>query len=227
MKTWKSRVLPVPVLLALVLFPAWLSSGAFAQTAKTPAAKATAATTALPAAADAQALTKPLPGITAGFDLTGGPVNIAADELVFAHEKRQAEFSGHVSAVQKDTVVDAASILLTFAKEKDGKGENAPESIERIEARGDVKIKTGQFTATCDQAAYDVAPEILTLTGKPAVLSRGGNSVTGAVIVLDQKHQTTKVTGAPQSPVFVRLTPEEKPPAKDAPKPAGKDGKKP
>jgi lipopolysaccharide export system protein LptA len=112
-------------------------------------------------------------------------IEITSDRLEAYDEKKQVLFSGNVGAVQGDITIKAASIRLYYKKEgrsgdKDGlQNVGKAGDLEKIEARGQVKVSQGDRLVTGDQAIYyQEARRRIVMTGD-AVMRQGNNVVRG------------------------------------------------
>lgn len=127
-------------------------------------------------------------------------VYVTSTHLLADSAGRWAEFSGEVRAEQGTTVILAERLKVFYAsseKAQSSAGADAKQamgggSIERIEANGQVKIIFDQRLAEADKAVYTTADRILVLTGQPARLTEGENTVSGGRIVFERnKNQIT------------------------------------
>jgi lipopolysaccharide export system protein LptA len=151
------------------------------------------------------------PGATPlGFDFSKGAIEVKADSLVVLHKENQAVFKGNVSAVQKDTRLSARELAIWYDPKAGEKGgEDAGDSVKRMEARGDVRIVNPAAESEAELAVYDAGEKTLVLTGKEAVLKRGESSVRGNRIVLYIKDGRLQVEGGGGGQVEAVFFPEE------------------
>jgi lipopolysaccharide export system protein LptA len=113
-------------------------------------------------------------------------IRITADKLIAMVEAGEIEFIGNVRATQANTVVtaDRLKIIYASAKSESQTVTLKPESIEKIIARGHVKIIHDSIIAETDQAEYTMKSAILVLTGERSVVTQGGQSISGAKFTL-------------------------------------------
>ena len=113
-------------------------------------------------------------------------IRISADKLIAMVEAGEIEFIGNVRATQANTVVtaDRLKIIYASAKSESQTVTLKPESIEKIIARGRVKIIHDSIIAETDQAEYTMKSAILVLTGERSVVTQGGQSISGAKFTL-------------------------------------------
>lgn len=167
--------------------------------------------------------------IKPSFDLSKGPINITADRLIAGQDTNQAEFSGNVTATSGQTVVTAGALKIWYAPSSananagdDQTALPTSQGLERICATQDVKIISQGFISRSDAANYTQTEQKLVLTGNPAVLERGENSVTGTRITLDNNGDLI-VEGA----VKAVFHPQEESDDKENEKPDDKENEKP
>jgi len=92
-------------------------------------------------------------------------IRVSAETLVVDNEAKYAEFIGNVRATQGNTVITGDSLKI-FYKERSGKkSAEAEESIEKIVAKGNVKIKFDNRVAETEQAVYTTESRVLVLSG--------------------------------------------------------------
>lgn len=133
--------------------------------------------------------------------LTGNPASLVnddsmtsssefkADRIVFNETEVGAEFTGNVRVAQEETVITADNIKAFFKKSADGEfslngssTEKIGDSVEKIVARGNVKIVVEDNVATGDEAVYDSASGKFVLTGDPATLVVGVYTSSASVV---------------------------------------------
>lgn len=114
-------------------------------------------------------------------------VYITAERLTVDTAGRWAEFTGKVRAKQGATVITAQRLKVFYAPPETAAnaGQNISQ-IQRLEAGGRVVIHFDQRVAEADEARYSVADRVLVLTGAPARVTEGENTVTGGRIVMDR-----------------------------------------
>ena len=114
-------------------------------------------------------------------------VYITAEHLTADTAGRWAEFTGKVRAKQGATVITAQRLKVFYAPSEAAAdaGQNISQ-IQRLEAGGQVVIHFDQRVAEADEARYGVADRVLVLTGAPARVTEGENTVTGGRIVMDR-----------------------------------------
>ncbi|MRG72313.1 hypothetical protein GH722_11060 [Alphaproteobacteria bacterium HT1-32] len=112
-------------------------------------------------------LLSPLSGMAtaAGLDLSGnggGPIEVLADDgIEWEQDKKRFIARGNARA-SRGNVITSADILTAYYRETNGGGTD----IHRLEAVGDVRIKSETDTAYGDAGYYDVDRALLVLTGR-------------------------------------------------------------
>ena len=115
-------------------------------------------------------------------------IQISADSLTIEHESRYAEFFGNVKVTQGDAEIKADSIRIYY---KEGlRGEFKPaqgeDAIEKIVAKGNVKIRFENRVAVTEEAVYITKTKVLMLSGDNSKITSGNDSISGARITVYQ-----------------------------------------
>lgn len=135
-----------------------------------------------------------LPASAEDGDKAADRVYITAEHLTADTAGRWAEFSGKVRAEQGATVITARRLKVLYASREKAAGAGAGMGrIEGLEASGEVVIHFDQRVATGDEVRYRVADRVLVLTGTPARVTEGENTVTGGRIVMDRDENRISV----------------------------------
>ncbi len=113
-------------------------------------------------------------------------IHITADRLISDSEAGCAEFVGNVKATSEDGVITSDKLKIYYKKGSDKKENLAlsEESIEKIVANGNVKIRFDNRVAVTQQAVYITESRILILTGTGSKVTSGNNSISGSKITL-------------------------------------------
>ena len=103
------------------------------------------------------------------------PIEIVSDRLDAYKEKDLVQFSGHVVATQGDRVIKSDTLMLYFAKKEEGRpaaGDAAPKAgdIDRIVAKGNVRITEKDRIVTGEQAVFTNADQRIVVTVRVADL---------------------------------------------------------
>ncbi len=113
------------------------------------------------------------------FAVSDGPIEITADELEVQQAQGIATFRGDVDAVQGELRLTADELTVHYGGAAGEGGD-----IERVEARGDVVVRSVDDVATGDVGTYDLMTRQITLTGD-VVLTSGGNVLRGRRLDVD------------------------------------------
>lgn len=191
-----------------------------AHTRLTPSVLLALATGLLVLAAPSAAQQSPA-GALGGFGQNSGPIDIRSDKLVINDQKKIALYSGNVVAVQGDHTMRAPELEVIYASRDDdpkgtAKGARPPagsappagfgedsQQIKRIKARTKVVMTTTtpgkeEQTATCDEVDYDVAGQLVVLSGHVHI-HQGKNVITGSRVTLNLKTSEYTVDGTPDA----------------------------
>jgi len=117
------------------------------------------------------------------------PIEIVADRMDAFQEKKIVVFSGNAEVTQGDVKLKTDRITIHYKdanqkKEKIGKHDiGTSGEIDRIEAKGNVKITQKQMSATGEEAVYYQDNARIEMTGNP-VLQDGNNTIKGCRVVI-------------------------------------------
>ena len=127
------------------------------------------------------------------------PIQIVADKLISYNEDKYAEFIGNVKVTQADFTITSDKLRIYYQGEllqnekKDSDEDSDEDLLKKIIATGNVKINSEQYQAEADKAEYDTTAKTVVLSGENAKVISGKNSITGAIITLNQKSGQVKV----------------------------------
>ncbi|EPX87661.1 Uncharacterized protein putative in bacteria [Rubellimicrobium thermophilum DSM 16684] len=114
------------------------------------------------------------------------PVEVTAATLVVDQETGAATFSGGVIVGQGALRLQAAEVEVRY--------DAASGEIARLIARGGVTFATPSEAAEAREADYDLAGQILTLSGE-VLLVQGGNAIAAERMVVDLATGTARLEG--------------------------------
>jgi len=151
------------------------------------------------------------------------PIDIVSDRLDAYQEKDLVQFSGNVIATQGERVIKSDVLMVFFKKKAENKkpeskkaetkeadtgGASKANDIDRIEAKGNVKITEKDRIVTGEQAIFYNDEQKIIVTGNP-VMKEGNNVITGdrVVVLLDENRGV--VEGAAGKRVTATIYPEE------------------
>ncbi|MCK9196134.1 MAG: hypothetical protein M0P16_04055 [Syntrophales bacterium] len=135
------------------------------------------------------------------------PVHITSDTLEAFNDERLIVFSGNAVAVQGDKVIRSDKLLVYYKKSADEGKESKTAGIgqggdlDRIEAKGPVRITQLKKIVTGDEAVYYQDDQKIIVNGN-AVMREGPNIVKGdrITVLLDENR------GIVEAPVKKRVT---------------------
>ena len=132
-----------------------------------------------PHALHAEALKTPL----AATDI----VDIEADRLDVDTKNGTAIFKGKVKAAKPDITIKGDTLTLLY--------DQKTRKVTMLTAEGDVTILWQDKNATCSKAIYNLANEVMVMTGN-VVITRGQERLSGQRVTMDKKNDTQVVEGA-------------------------------
>lgn len=131
-----------------------------------------------------------------GFALSGDqPVQVDGDRLEVLENEGLAVFEGNVRVVQGPTVLRTGKLVIHYARGSDGSVTTGGAQIDRLEATGGVNIQSENRVATGERGTFDMASEMLTLSGSRVTLSEDGNVATGCKLTVDMRANRSKLEG--------------------------------
>jgi lipopolysaccharide export system protein LptA len=137
--------------------------------------------------------TLPLAAQTPSSAETKG-TQVVSDAFRLNLSKKEGLFTGNVRVTDANYNLEAEELTVYFT---------ADNKMERLVARGNVKIKQGaDRSATCREAEYNVAEKRLRLTGDPVVM-QNQNRVTGTVITIYPENDRMEVDGRSRVQFFL------------------------
>jgi lipopolysaccharide export system protein LptA len=122
-----------------------------------------------------------------GLD-TGAPIDVDAARIEIQDADNQAVFSGAVVIRQGRMTLKADSVKVLYSRSS-----GDPE-MQRLDARGNVRLISPSETATGNTGIYDVSAKIVTLVGN-VTLDRGGSNLKGQRLVLNLVSGQTSFDG--------------------------------
>lgn len=115
------------------------------------------------------------------------PVEVTADALAVNQTDGTATFTGNVVIGQGDMRIQAATVLVEYAK-----GDRT--RIERLHASGGVTLVSAADAAEAAEAVYEVATGRVTMTGN-VLLTQGANVMSGQKLTVDLTSGTGQMEG--------------------------------
>jgi lipopolysaccharide export system protein LptA len=144
-------------------------------------------------------------------DAVPEPIRITAERLVTDSKESSAEFSGHVRAIQGNTVITAQRLKIYYQSGGDADQPVAgSESLKKIIASGDVEIKFDNRVAVTQEAVYITDDKRLVLTGPNSKITSGKDSVSGSKITFFRSNGRIQVESEQGNRVEAVIYPGEK-----------------
>lgn len=110
---------------------------------------------------------------------TDAPIDFDAARIEVRDKDQQASLSGDVKIRQGDLTLDADTVKLFYLRSA---GPNP--AIQRLDARGNVRLTSPSERATGRTGVYDVTARLITLIGD-VVLTRGDSQLRGNRLAID------------------------------------------
>jgi lipopolysaccharide export system protein LptA len=140
-------------------------------------------------------------------DSEGQPIVIKSNSLEFDHQRKMVIFSGNVDAKREDWTIVCQKMVIYYREKGKEAAQKESMKIEKILAKGDVKItRQSGGLATADEATYYWDEERVVLTGKPMV-QQGEDFVEGTVVTLLLKENRSLVEGSGDTRVRAVISP--------------------
>ena len=142
------------------------------------------------------------------------PIQITSDRMHAYNDKGMVVFDGNAIAVQGDRTIRSETITLFYKKKAESgeKGDAADirknSDLDRIEARGNVRVTQGERVATGNEAVYLQDAQKIVIKGN-AVLSEGKNVIRGEQVVVFLNENRGEVIN-PGGRVSATIFPSEK-----------------
>ena len=113
-------------------------------------------------------------------------IHITADKLVSDNKANYAEFIGNVRANQGETTITSDRLKIFYKKDLDNQETPSvgEESIKKIVANGNVRIKFDNKVAITQQAVYNTATRVIVLSGADSKILSGNDYISGEKITL-------------------------------------------
>lgn len=113
------------------------------------------------------------------------PIHIEAERMESDQQKEAVLFTGNVEATQGALVIQADWMTVYYFKPAETRGAEAvaTKTIDKLRARGNVKIIKEDWLASGDEMEYQTEGRLVVLTGNSKVW-QGNNTVVGDRIVL-------------------------------------------
>ena len=131
-----------------------------------------------------------------GFSLKGDqPIQIQSDQLTVDQKKNTAIFTGDVDVVQGDT--DLKTMKMTVYYAKGSNLSSGSTKVDKMVVEGKVYIKSKDQVATADEGTFDMASQVMVLSGKQVVLTQGKDVVVGCKLTVHMNTGQAQLDGCP------------------------------
>ena len=120
------------------------------------------------------------------------PIHIQADKMVANPIENNIFFQGNVK-VKQDSMTLTASNVSVYINKSNKKNSFSRESIKKIDAKGNVKIKWDDYRVESEDATYIAKENKLILSGNKAYLYQGENRITGSKITLHMDNNQIEI----------------------------------
>ncbi len=125
------------------------------------------------------------------------PIEISANSFEVQPKSQVGIFQGNVEVVQGPITLRADRIDVHYQDQDQG---GSGQSVERLEAKGRVRVSSPEEEAQSEWATYDVANQLVTMGGG-VLLTRGPNILEGAKLTIDLKTNVSRIDpGTPEAP---------------------------
>ena len=128
-------------------------------------------------------------------DKTASPIHITADQLVSDRQNHSAEFSGNVKVVQDQTTITTDRLILVYTEGASTKKKSGTDSIDRVEATGNVRIEMDGRVAESQRAVYSTDSRTLVLTGQGSRVISGKDVIESSKITFYRDTGNVKMEG--------------------------------
>jgi lipopolysaccharide export system protein LptA len=119
---------------------------------------------------------------------SNAPVDVAADRIELQDRADRALLTGNVNVRQAELTLTAQRLTVAYTRA-------GGTQIQRLDAAGGVTVTSPSETARSQFAIYDLNRRLITMLGG-VVLTRGGNEVRGARLVIDLDSGRATVDGS-------------------------------
>lgn len=143
----------------------------------------------------------------------GQKTEIEADRLETNNADRYAEFIGNVKARQGNHRLRSDKLRIYYEGDAGSFSQASPADaddlqIKKIVAYGNVHIVSEEYIVDTSRAEYEVATQIMTLTGANSKVTQGKNTLMGSKITVYQAEGRIQVDGESGKRVKVTFFPE-------------------
>ena len=142
------------------------------------------------------------------------PIHIVSDRLDAYNDRGLVVFSGNVVATQEDKIMKSDNLFLYY-KKREGESKKIGSKniikageLEKVEAKGNVRITQGERVVTGEKAIFYNDEQKIVVTGNP-VMQEEKNIIKGEKIVVLLEENRGIVESTPGSRVTATIYPQE------------------
>lgn len=142
------------------------------------------------------------------------PIHIVSDRLDAYNDRGLVVFSGNVVATQEDKIMKSDNLFLYY-KKREGESKKIGSKniikageLEKIEAKGNVRITQGERVVTGEKAIFYNDEQKIVVTGNP-VMQEERNIIKGEKLVVLLEENRGIVESTPGSRVTATIYPQE------------------
>lgn len=125
---------------------------------------------------------------------TNAPISIESDSLEVDDNAKLAVFAGRVRITQEKMLLTAGRLEIRYSPGANGR----PTELKTVDAIGKVRMSLNDQVATGSRAHYNLATEIMTLSGN-VVLSQGENVIRGDKVEVNLRTGKSRVISSATS----------------------------
>lgn len=117
----------------------------------------------------------------ASTDMEINGLNVKADKFVIHGNRSFIECIGSVKITQESTVITADNVkVFSKSSQEDVEKESSTPSLEKLVAKGGVRIELDEGVATSEMATYNAETRILRLSGSGTKFVSDDNTISGS-----------------------------------------------
>ena len=142
------------------------------------------------------------------------PIHIVSDRLDAYNDRGLVVFSGNVVATQEDKIMKSDNLFLYY-KKREGESKKIGSKniikageLEKVEAKGNVRITQGERVVTGEKAIFYNDEQKIVVTGNP-VMQEEKNIIKGEKIVVLLEENRGIVESTPGNRVTATIYPQE------------------
>ncbi len=144
---------------------------------------------------------------------TEGPLKITSNKVIYNHKEKRIEFIGKVYLIKGNLEIWCKKLEVFLKKFKTESKENLwgkykKENLDKIIAKGNVKIKMKDKLGECEEVIYFSNQDLLILKGN-VTLTQDKNQIKGEIIKIYRSQDKTEILGKKKR-VEVIFYPKEK-----------------